>query len=130
MTPKTGPTTAQPADPCCFVIFGASGDLTHRLLVPALYNLGTAGLLPDAFSVIGIGRTELSSEAFRAGLAESLRQSAKRPIDDTVARRLFACVTYLKGDVDDPATYELLRRTVERIEAARGTRGNRLFYLA
>jgi len=127
---SAAPASARPADPCCFVIFGASGDLTHRLLIPALCNLGAAGLLPDALAVIGIGRKELSSDAFRAGLAESLRQFAKRRIDDAVAGRLLACVTYLQGEVEDPATYERLRQAIERVEAAHGTRGNRLFYLA
>ncbi len=50
--------TARPADPCCLVIFGASGDLTHRLLLPALYNLAATGLLPDAFALIGVARSE------------------------------------------------------------------------
>src|SRR5579862_5010542 len=54
--------TARAADPCCLVIFGASGDLTHRLLLPALYNLAATGLLPDAFALIGVARSESSSE--------------------------------------------------------------------
>ena len=118
------------ADPCCFVIFGASGDLTHRLLIPALYNLAAGGLLPDAFSVIGVARKELSSDAFRDGLEKSLRTFATRRVDDAVGRRLLGCVSYLQGDGEDPATYEQLRQAIERVEAARGTRGNRLFYLA
>jgi glucose-6-phosphate 1-dehydrogenase len=122
--------TPRPADPCCFVIFGASGDLTHRLLVPALYNLGACGLLPDAFSVVGVARKELSSDAFRHDLQKSLREFATRRVDDAVAKRLLSCVTYLKGDIDDPHTYERLRHELERIEQVRGTRGNRLFYLA
>jgi glucose-6-phosphate 1-dehydrogenase len=130
MSASAVPASVRPADPCCFVIFGASGDLTHRLLIPALYNLGAGGLLPDAFSVIGVARKELSSDAFRAGLEKSLREFAKRRVDDTVARRLLACVTYLQGDAEDPATFERLRHTLQRIETARGTRGNRLFYLA
>jgi len=52
--------TPRPADPCCLVIFGASGDLTHRLLVPALYNLEVSGLLPEAFALIGVARSESS----------------------------------------------------------------------
>src|SRR5215471_843622 len=118
------------ADPCCFVIFGASGDLTHRLLIPALYNLAAGGLLPDAFSVIGVARKELSSDAFRDGLEKSLRTFATRRVDNAVGRRLLGCVSYLQGDGEDPATYEQLRQAIERVEAARGTRGNRLFYLA
>jgi glucose-6-phosphate 1-dehydrogenase len=126
--PATDP--PRPADPCCFVIFGASGDLTHRLLIPALYNLGACGLLPDAFSVIGVARKELSSDAFRRDLQKDLREFATRRVDDAVAERLLSCVTYLRGDIDDPHTYERLRHELERTEQVCGTRGNRLFYLA
>jgi glucose-6-phosphate 1-dehydrogenase len=130
MTPKTGATSARPADPCCLVIFGASGDLTHRLLVPALYNLAAAGLLPEAFGLIGVARSASSSEAFREDLAKSLPQFAGRPIDQKVLKRLLGCVAYVQGDPDDDSTYARLGREVERIESERGTRGNRLFYLA
>jgi glucose-6-phosphate 1-dehydrogenase len=112
------------------VIFGASGDLTRRLLVPALYNLAAGGLLPDAFSVIGIARTELSSDAFRNNLENGLREFATRQVDDAVAKKLLACVSYLRGEPEDPKTYESLRREVARIEAACKTQGNCLFYLA
>ena len=61
---RTAATKARPADPCCLVIFGASGDLTHRLLLPALYNLAVAGLLPEAFALIGVARSRSTSEAF------------------------------------------------------------------
>ena len=73
---------APPAGPCCLVIFGASGDLTHRLLVPALYNLAAGGLLPDAFAIIGIARREMSNDAFRSDLAQALRRFAIRGIDE------------------------------------------------
>jgi glucose-6-phosphate 1-dehydrogenase len=112
------------------VIFGASGDLTHRLLIPALYNLAAAGLLPDAFSVIGVGRQDLSSDVFRSGLEKGLREFATYRIDDAVLGRLLSCVTYLQGDVEEPATYERLRHALEHAEHARGTCGNRLFYMA
>ncbi len=122
--------TARPADPCCFVIFGASGDLTHRLLLPALYNLGVADLLPHAFALIGVARSPSSSEAFRANLTKSLPNFATRPIDEDVVKRVLACVAYVQGDPDDNATYEKISRELARIEHERGTKGNRLFYLA
>jgi glucose-6-phosphate 1-dehydrogenase len=130
MTPKTGATTARPADPCCLVIFGASGDLTHRLLVPALYNLAAAGLLPQGFGLIGVARSASSSEAFRDDLAKSLPQFAGRPIDQKVLKRVLGCVAYVQGDPYDDSTYMKLDQELARVERERATRGNRLFYLA
>jgi len=128
MTQKTA--TARPADPCCLVIFGASGDLTHRLLMPALYNLAATGLLPQAFALIGVGRSEFSSEAFRAGLADSLPKFATRQIDESVVKTVLACVAYVQGEPDEEETYKKIGRELTRIEREQGTQGNRLFYLA
>jgi glucose-6-phosphate 1-dehydrogenase len=122
--------TARPADPCCLVIFGATGDLTHRLLLPALYNLEVAGLLPQAFALIGVARGVSSSEAFRDDLAESLPKFATREIDDSVVKKVLACVAYVQGEPDDAATYQKIGQELTRIERERGTKGNRLFYLA
>jgi len=120
----------RPADPCCFVIFGASGDLTQRLLVPALYNLSAAGALPDAFSVIGVARTEMSDDAFRTALQDGLRKFATRQVDSATADKLLACTSYVQGTPDDPRTYQSLADKLQRVERTRATRGNRLFYLA
>jgi glucose-6-phosphate 1-dehydrogenase len=118
------------ADPCCLVIFGALGDLAHRLLVPALYNLAAGGLLPEAFSIIGVARSEMSDEAFRTDMAKGLRRFAAGKIEDDVADRLLDCVSYVNGDADDSATYQKLDRVLARVEQARDTHRNRLFYLA
>jgi glucose-6-phosphate 1-dehydrogenase len=130
MNARRPATEAAPADPCTFVIFGASGDLTHRLLVPALYNLAAGGLLPEAFAIIGVARAEKSDDAFRAELAESLHRFATGKVDAAVADRLLRCVHYVNGAADDPATYHRLKEMVARIERTIDTRGNRLFYLA
>ncbi len=127
---KTAATTARPADPCALVIFGASGDLTHRLLVPALYNLAVEGLLPQAFALIGVARTEWSSEAFAADLASSLPKFATRDIDQNAAKKVLGRVAYVHGDPDDDATYKKIGQELSRIERECGTQGNRLFYLA
>jgi glucose-6-phosphate 1-dehydrogenase len=127
---KAGATKARPADPCCLVIFGASGDLTHRLLVPALYNLAVEGLLPEAFALIGVARTPYSNEAFRDDLAKTLPKFATRQIDESVVKRVLGCVAYVQGDPDDADTYRKIGRELDRIERERGTKGNRLFYLA
>jgi len=84
--------TLQPrrADPCAFVIFGAGGDLTKRLLVPALYNLMAAQLLPDDFAVIGVARNEMSDEEFRRGMGAALREFATGPLASKAADRLLS----------------------------------------
>ncbi|HTK12199.1 MAG TPA: glucose-6-phosphate dehydrogenase [Xanthobacteraceae bacterium] len=120
----------KPAPPCSFVVFGASGDLTHRLLVPALYNLAAEGLLPEAFALIGVARTEMSNEAFREDLRKALHEFATRKVDEKVADRLLKCISYVDGAGDDEETYKKLGAELERVEKARGTEGNRLFYMA
>jgi len=130
MTGKTAATSARPADPCCLVIFGASGDLTHRLLIPALYNLAASGLLPEAFALIGVARTESSSAVFCADLAKSLPKFATRDIDERVVKKLLSCVAYVQGEPDHAATYKKVGQKLARIERERDTKGNRLFYLA
>ena len=127
---KAGGTALRPADPCCLVIFGASGDLTKRLLLPALYNLAADDLLPQAFCMIGVGRAPLAQDAFRSNLRNGLREFGKREIDEDVAEKLLGCLTYLDGDAEDPQTYERLQRELTRVEGERATKGNRLFYLA
>jgi glucose-6-phosphate 1-dehydrogenase len=130
MTAKTATTSARPADPCSLVIFGASGDLTHRLLVPALYNLAASGLLPEAFALIGVARSGSTSEAFRDDLAKSLPRFATRDIDQRVVNKLLNCVAYVEGEPADDATYKKIGAELSRIERERATKGNRLFYLA
>jgi glucose-6-phosphate 1-dehydrogenase len=130
MTAKHPATRALPADPCSFVIFGVSGDLTHRLLMPALYNLAVEGLLPDTFSIIGVARGEKSDAAFRDDLIKGLRQFATGKIEKAVSDRLLDSVAYVSGDATDPATYRKLDQVLARIEQERDTRRNRLFYLA
>jgi glucose-6-phosphate 1-dehydrogenase len=130
MTGKTATTSARQADPCTLIIFGASGDLTHRLLLPALYNLAVSGLLPEAFALIGVARSEATSEAFRDDLAKCLPKFATRDIDERVVKRLLACVAYVQGEPDDASTYKKLAHELAGIENRRATKGNRLFYLA
>jgi glucose-6-phosphate 1-dehydrogenase len=117
-------------DPCSFVIFGVTGDLTHRLVIPALYNLAAADLLPDRFCVVGITRKAMSNDALRDGLMKGLREFATRPVDDAIARRLLECVTSIAADPSEPASFDKMREQVEDLEARRSTGGNRLFYLA
>jgi glucose-6-phosphate 1-dehydrogenase len=123
-------TNQKKPDPCSFVIFGATGDLTHRLVMPSLYNLEATGLLPDEFCVVGVARKGTSSDDLRDSLMKGLHQYATRPVDDKVARRLLECVTSIEADPKDPASFDAMRERLEKLETNRATGGNRLFYLA
>src|SRR6202171_5932169 len=113
-------------DPCSIVIFGVTGDLAHRLVIPALYNLAANDLLPENF---GIARKGMSSEELTESLTKGLHRFATRKVDDALARRLLACVTCIEADPKDPASFDALRDQLDKLEAARKTGGNRLFYL-
>ena len=117
-------------DPCSFVIFGVTGDLTHRLVIPALYNLAAGNLLPDNFCVAGVARKGVTSSQLRDSLMDGLHKFATRPVDDEIAMRLLACVTAIEADVKEPASFDAMREQLDKIEELRGNKGNRLFYLA
>jgi glucose-6-phosphate 1-dehydrogenase len=117
-------------DPCSFVIFGATGDLTHRLVLPALYNLAAADLLPEKFCVVGVARNGMSNDDMRESLLKGLRQYKARPIDEAIAKRLLECVTSIEADPSDPASFDAMAEQLNKLEAKRETGGNRLFYLA
>src|ERR1700692_4178171 len=123
------PTQKKP-DPSSFVIFGATGDLAHRLVIPALYNLAATDLLPDRICVVGVTRKDMSNDDLRKSLMQGLREFATRPVDDAIAERLLECVTSIAADPKDPASFDRMRERLERLEANRSTGGNRLFYLA
>jgi glucose-6-phosphate 1-dehydrogenase len=120
----------EPAPACALVIFGATGDLTRRLLVPALANLLKADLLPAEFGLIGIGRHDHDTESFRRTLGEQLMEGATDLAGASEWRWLSERLEYLRGEYDDPATYERLGSMLGRLEAERQTGGNCIFYLA
>ena len=115
---------------CVFAIFGVTGDLTHRLVIPSLYNLAASGLLPEKFCVVGVARQGTSNDALRESLMQGLRKFATRPVDDKIAARLLECVTSVEADPRDPASFDAMQQQIAKLEAARNTGGNRLFYLA
>ncbi|MGC1954419.1 MAG: glucose-6-phosphate dehydrogenase [Gammaproteobacteria bacterium] len=124
------------------VIFGASGDLTARKLIPALYNLAGYQLLPDNFAVVGVDRAQHSSEGFREGLGKQLREQLgadKHPEKDDefgaafceeVWRWFADRIHYLQGDFQDAETYARLDTFLKEVDGVQGTKGNYLFYLA
>jgi len=121
--------TERPAGPCIMVIFGGSGDLTRRKLLPALYNLRREGLLPDAFAVVGLATRDLSTAAFREALGKELATQV-RDLDPVIRDWLLERTEYLQADFHDAKAYERLRETLENTDQARQTGGNYLFYLA
>jgi glucose-6-phosphate 1-dehydrogenase len=117
-------------DPCAFVIFGAGGDLTKRLLFPALYNLAAADLLPDGFAVIGIARHDMSDAQFRDAMAAALRKFATVKISQSIADRLLERLYYVRGDFNDMSTYDRLKQALARADREFHTGRNAIFYLA
>ncbi|HEX6306008.1 MAG TPA: glucose-6-phosphate dehydrogenase, partial [Anaerolineales bacterium] len=113
---------------CALVIFGASGDLSQRKLVPALHSLNCDDLLPESIQVLGVSRTEMSDEEFRQHLKEGAVEHGRFEAQmwDQFAQRLH----YMPGSYDDPQTFRRLEERLEAFDKEMGTQGNRLFYLA
>ena len=120
-----------PPEPCAVVVFGASGDLAHRKLLPALYNLAVGAHLPGAFGVVGVSKSEYSDTQYQTDMREAVGKfSRTKPIDDEVWRDFAAGLRYVSGSFEDDATFERLQGTLAELDRVRATRGNRLFYFA
>jgi glucose-6-phosphate 1-dehydrogenase len=117
-------------EPCTLVIFGATGDLTHRKLIPALYNLAAEGALPPAITIVGFARREKSTETFRAELEASARKYSRTPVSDDLWKSFASSIVYHQSSFDDAEGYVNLARMMEEADHQRGTCGNRLYYLA
>ncbi len=121
---------AAPLAPCVLVIFGASGDLAARMLLPALYNLAAERLLPEAFAVIGLATREIGVAAFRDALGQAVRER----LGDAFAPDLWAALArrlyFVAGDLRAPETYQRLQATLGEVAAAHATGGSALFYLS
>jgi len=118
------------AEPCALVIFGATGDLTRRKLIPALYNLAADGNLPAGLAVVCFARRDKTNEGFREELGEAARKYSRRPLNGELWSRFAASIFYHRSSFDDPAGYVSLGKELESLDKQMGTRGNRLFYLA
>ena len=117
-------------DACAVVIFGASGDLTRRKLMPALYNLAASHVLPGNFAVVGVARRNKTQEQFRSEMKDGVSRFSRRKLDDALWDDFERSISYVCGDFNVEKTYEELKRHLGQIDSERGTRGNRLFYLA
>jgi glucose-6-phosphate 1-dehydrogenase len=122
------PRTRAP-EPCAVVLFGASGDLTQRKLVPALYNLARGGNMPSEYAVVGFARREWTDDQFRAEFSKS-HTPGKDPEFDTLWPQFASHLFYNSSEFHEPAGYAKLKETLERLDRTHGTRGNRLYYLA
>lgn len=123
-------TPSQPTGPCTIIIFGAAGDLTQRLLVPALYNLLRSNLLSPEFAIVGVARAELSAEDFRSKMRQAIYEFATVEVDDQLWRAFEERFYYLPGDFQDPQTYQQLQNLLGQVDTECGTKGNYLYYLA
>lgn len=112
------------------IIFGASGDLTKRKLIPALYNLKESNLLADEFAVLGVARAEMRDEEFRQRLRDDMNEFATDEVDPETWKWLEERLYYLSGDFEDDQTYVRLKTRLKEIDEERNAGGNYLFYLA
>jgi glucose-6-phosphate 1-dehydrogenase len=123
--------SALPCDPCIMVLFGASGDLTRRLLMPSLYNLTRDGLLPAQFALVGIAMDEWTTDSFRERMSKDIRTfNTQKDFDPTVWASLCSRLYYTPGKFGDEAAFARLYQLVAQLETQYQTRGNVLFYLA
>ncbi len=128
----------KPADSCAMVIFGATGDLTQRLVMPALYNLARTKKLPEKFALIGVAWADGTTDSWRDQLYDRLKSFVGNAatefdidhVDEAVWKRLAEKMVYVRGDLTKPEPYDKLRSALEHAEKAHGTQGNAIFYLA
>jgi glucose-6-phosphate 1-dehydrogenase len=122
-----------PPPSCAIVIFGANGDLTKRLIVPALYNLARTGLLPERLALIGVDHNDKSSEQWQAALRDFLAQSLAKSgeqIDDRLWKPIAGSMIFLKGDFEKDETYKQLADLLAETDKKSNLGGNVLFYMA
>src|SRR5690349_20621822 len=133
--PQTNPLreglAARPVpQPCSIIIFGATGDLTHRKLLPALYNLAADGELPPDVVIVGFARRDKSDDEFRRDVEASTRKFSRQPVRDEIWKAFAQSIFYYRSEFGDEAGYKGLAKRLAEIDQSHGTRGNRLFYLA
>jgi len=118
-------------DPSMLVLFGATGDLAHRKVIPAMYHLWRTNLLPHEFLVLAVGRRPYDDDAFIAEVRASLEQFSRvLPIDEDAWTLFSERILYHRCDFSDPTGFDVLATRLEELDEEHGTRGNRLFYLA
>ncbi|GGL24607.1 glucose-6-phosphate dehydrogenase [Phycicoccus endophyticus] len=118
------------AGPCSMVMFGVTGDLARRKLMPAIYDLANRGLLPPGFSLVGFARRDWADQDFGKIVYEAVKEHARTPFREEVWRSLSEGIRFVPGSFDDDAAFDLLAATVAELDEQRGTGGNHAFYLS
>ncbi|BDR52347.1 glucose-6-phosphate 1-dehydrogenase [Bombiscardovia nodaiensis] len=118
------------AGPSSLVIFGVTGDLAKKKLLPAVYDLANRGLLPASFGLIGFGRRDWSADEFAAFAEENVRAHSRTPFNDATWKQLKEGMRFVKGTFDDAEAFRKLSQTVSELDRDRGTRGNHAFYMS
>ncbi|MET1155355.1 glucose-6-phosphate dehydrogenase [Arthrobacter sp.] len=118
------------AGPCSLVLFGVTGDLARKKLMPAVYDLANRGLLPPSFALVGFARRPWDDAEFAAQVKESVQQHARTPFREDIWTHLAAGIRFVEGAFDDDAAFEQLGATLKELDEKRGTQGNHAFYLS
>ena len=118
------------AGPCGLVIFGVTGDLARKKLMPAVYDLTNRGLLPPGFALTGFARRDWETQDFAQIVHDSVKEHARTPFREATWRQLSEGIRFVQGTFDDAAAFDRLRTTVEELDVSRGTGGNHAFYLS
>ncbi|MDP2775853.1 MAG: glucose-6-phosphate dehydrogenase, partial [Nocardioides sp.] len=118
------------AGPCGMVLFGVTGDLSRKKIMPAIYDLANRGLLPPGFSLVGFARREWADQDFAQIVHDSVKAYARTEFREEVWKQLSEGFRFVQGDFDDDEAFEQLRQTTEDLDRTRGTEGNHAFYLA
>jgi len=118
------------AGPCVLVLFGVTGDLSRKKLMPAVYDLANRGLLPPGFSLVGFARRDWEHEDFAQVIHDAVKEHARTPFNDTVWQQLAEGIRFVPGEFADDAAFDRLAETVAQLDVERGTGGNYAFYLS
>src|SRR5260221_9008568 len=117
-------------DPAIIVIFGITGDLAARKLGPALYNLAHDNLLPQPYTVVGVGRRDWTDDKLRSEMSKDIKDFSRTGVNDTVWKGFTESLFYAQVQFDQVEDYKKLAEKLAQLDKERGTQGNRLFYLA
>jgi glucose-6-phosphate 1-dehydrogenase len=118
------------AGPCGLVIFGVTGDLSRKKLMPAIYDLANRGLLPPGFALVGFARRDWENQDFAQVVYDAVKEHARTPFRDEVWKQLSEGFRFVPGEFGDQAAFEKLKETIEELDRLRGTNGNHAFYLS